>query len=67
MQVNTLREPVHTQQNYKRTALSLKFILFKLRQTEAKPFRVLGLQQIAVGGLDKGPLQALWVGTVKHL
>jgi lactoylglutathione lyase len=26
-----------------------------------RPFRVLGLQQIAVGGLDKGKLRALWV------
>ena len=25
-----------------------------------KPFRVLGLQQIAIGGPDKGPLRALW-------
>ena len=30
-------------------------------QSAAKPFRVLGLQQIAIGGLDKGPLQSLWV------
>ncbi len=30
-------------------------------QSAAKPFKVLGLQQIAVGGLDKGPLQTLWV------
>jgi lactoylglutathione lyase len=27
-----------------------------------RPFRVLGLQQIAIGGLDKGPLTALWSG-----
>ncbi len=26
-----------------------------------RPFRVLGLQQIAVGGLDKGKLRELWV------
>lgn len=26
-----------------------------------RPFRVLGIQQIAVGGLDKGPLRRLWV------
>jgi lactoylglutathione lyase len=26
-----------------------------------RPFRVLGLQQIAVGGLDKGRLRKLWV------
>ncbi len=29
-----------------------------------RPFRVLGLQQIAVGGLDKGVLRALWVDTL---
>jgi lactoylglutathione lyase len=28
---------------------------------EKRPFRVLGLQQIAVGGLDKGRLRRLWV------
>ena len=27
-----------------------------------KPFRVLGLQQIAIGALDKGPLSQLWTG-----
>jgi lactoylglutathione lyase len=26
-----------------------------------RPFRVLGIQQIAVGGLDKGALRGLWV------
>ena len=26
-----------------------------------RPFRVLGIQQIAVGGLDKGALRSLWV------
>ena len=26
-----------------------------------KPFRILGLQQIAIGGLDKARLRALWV------
>jgi len=26
----------------------------------ARPFRVLGVQQIAVGGLDRAPLRALW-------
>lgn len=26
-----------------------------------RPFRVLGLQQIAIGAPDKGPLRALWV------
>jgi len=28
-----------------------------------RPFRVLGIQQIAVGGLDKGRLRTLWVDT----
>jgi lactoylglutathione lyase len=29
-----------------------------------RPFRVLGLQQIAIGGLDKGKLKKLWVDTL---
>jgi len=29
-----------------------------------RPFRVLGIQQIAVGGLDKEPLRKLWVDTL---
>jgi lactoylglutathione lyase len=29
-----------------------------------RPFRVLGLQQIAIGGLDKGKLRKLWVDTL---
>lgn len=29
-----------------------------------RPFRVLGLQQIAIGGLDKGVLKNLWVDTL---
>jgi lactoylglutathione lyase len=29
-----------------------------------RPFRVLGIQQIAVGGLDKNCLRALWVDTL---
>ena len=28
----------------------------------AKPFRILGIQQIAIGGADKQRLKALWVG-----
>jgi lactoylglutathione lyase len=28
---------------------------------DARPFRILGVQQIAIGALDKGPLRALWV------
>src|SRR6476620_1321734 len=31
---------------------------------EKRPFRVLGLQQIAVGGLNKGALRNLWVDTL---
>ncbi|MCS6899467.1 MAG: VOC family protein [Myxococcales bacterium] len=27
---------------------------------EERPFRILGVQQIAVGGVDKGPLRRLW-------
>jgi lactoylglutathione lyase len=30
----------------------------------SRPFRVLGIQQIAVGGLDKGRLRKLWVDTL---
>ncbi len=29
--------------------------------TASRPFRVLGIQQIAIGGLDKAPLRRLWV------
>ncbi|OQR82824.1 glyoxalase family protein [Achlya hypogyna] len=32
--------------------------------TSARPFRVLGIQQVAVGGLDKGALKNLWVDTL---
>ncbi len=31
---------------------------------EKRPFRILGLQQIAVGGLDNGALRNLWVDTL---
>ena len=27
-----------------------------------RPFRVLGIQQVAIGGLDKAPLSELWTG-----
>jgi lactoylglutathione lyase len=30
----------------------------------ARPFRVLGIQQIAVGGLDKAKLRRLWIDTL---
>lgn len=29
--------------------------------SQAKPFRILGIQQIAIGGLDKQRLKSLWV------
>ena len=29
--------------------------------SRAKPFRILGIQQIAIGGPDKQRLQKLWV------
>jgi lactoylglutathione lyase len=29
-----------------------------------RPFRILGIQQIAVGGLDKGRLRRLWIDTL---
>ncbi len=32
--------------------------------SENRPFRILGLQQIAVGGLDLGALRNLWVDTL---
>jgi lactoylglutathione lyase len=30
-------------------------------ERDDRPFHVLGIQQIAIGALDKGPLRALWV------
>ena len=30
--------------------------------TNARPFRILGIQQVAIGGPDKQRLKALWVG-----
>jgi lactoylglutathione lyase len=35
-----------------------------LEESVTRPFRVLGLQQIAIGGLDKGKLKKLWVDTL---
>ncbi len=32
-----------------------------MSNSEDRPFRVLGVQQIAVGAADKGPLRALWI------
>ena len=34
----------------------------RANSTNARPFRVLGLQQVAIGALQKGPLSALWEG-----
>ena len=36
----------------------------RLVSTAARPFRVLGLQQVAIGGLDKQKLSALWEGVL---
>jgi lactoylglutathione lyase len=33
-------------------------------QAPARPFRILGLQQVALGGPDKGALRRLWVDTL---
>ena len=35
---------------------------FSASSSSSAPFRVLGLQQIAIGALDKGPLAQLWTG-----
>ena len=36
----------------------------RLCSTSARPFKVLGLQQVAIGGLDKGKLSTLWEGVL---
>lgn len=36
----------------------------RLLSSAARPFRVLGLQQVAIGALDKGRLSALWDGVL---
>jgi lactoylglutathione lyase len=33
-----------------------------LSTASTRPFRVLGIQQVAIGSADKGPLDALWKG-----
>jgi lactoylglutathione lyase len=33
-------------------------------EAKERPFRILGVQQIAIGGLDKGRLSRLWVDTL---
>ena len=35
-----------------------------MAESSDRPFRILGVQQIAVGGLDKGRLRRLWVDTL---
>ena len=35
--------------------------MYTLAMSDQRPFRVLGLQQIAIGGPDKAALRALWV------
>ena len=35
-----------------------------LHTPNGRPFRVLGLQQVAIGGLKKGPLSELWEGVL---
>lgn len=35
-----------------------------IQQDEPRPFRVLGLQQVAIGGPSKARLRALWVDTL---
>ena len=36
----------------------------RLSSSASRPFRVLGLQQVAIGGLDKTKLSALWEGVL---
>jgi lactoylglutathione lyase len=33
---------------------------FQTTASAAKPFRILGVQQIAIGSVEKGPLRILW-------
>jgi len=47
-----------------RALCSAAFPLPKRCFVSDRPFRVLGLQQIAVGGLDKARLRKLWVDTL---
>ena len=42
----------------------LRFACRRLSTTTARPFRVLGLQQVAIGGTDKGALSKLWEGVL---
>ena len=33
---------------------------YQTTASAAKPFRILGVQQIAIGSVEKGPLKSLW-------
>ena len=35
-------------------------VLYRRFCTKTRPFRVLGLQQVAIGSVDKAPLSAFW-------
>ena len=37
------------------------FVKLRTGQAQGRPFKVLGIQQIAIGGTDKTRLQKLWV------
>jgi lactoylglutathione lyase len=39
----------------------LRKVMLALAMPEPRPFRVLGLQQVAIGGVDKSALRALWI------
>lgn len=43
---------------------SLQFLTSRGFSTAAKKFKVLGVQQIAIGGLDKALLSKFWVDTM---
>lgn len=42
--------------------LGATLIMTRQLSSGSRPFRVLGLQQVAIGGLSKGPLSRLWEG-----
>jgi lactoylglutathione lyase len=44
-----------------RSLLATRHLLAQRCLFSARPFEILGLQQIAVGGLEKEPLTKLWV------
>ena len=47
-----------------RQAREMQDLADKPADHRKRPFRILGIQQIAVGGLDKGRLRTLWVDTL---